>query len=104
MENRFDLADTALYKKLNLPLYDNDYEKNEAIFTGYGFHKTDLNSTTEKIEKEAPVNPGELKYVNARVISNEDCRRSAPAIITAGNICTQSTNPSESSCLVNFSF
>ena len=84
-----------MFKKLELPVQDNDYEGKEATVSGFGVH-----DAKELTTKEQGSN---FKSLKTEIISNDDCQDSRTYILTRGSLCTKSFHNKGHTCYVSIS-
>lgn len=96
----FDLANSFVYAKVNLPDNDNDYDGAEAIVTGYG---PDYMPGQQGIPdaKKTLRYVTDIRSMSTIVISNEECQPKASVVLTENSICAESINPASRTCFVS---
>ena len=81
------------FKKVFLPVADNDYEDKWATVSGYGVHDPTQYETKEEGE--------DFKALKTLVIATNECQRTRTYILTEGSLCTLSINEEGHTCYVS---
>ncbi|XP_016838746.1 chymotrypsin-2-like [Nasonia vitripennis] len=90
IKGTFDLVDQENFKKVYLPVIDDDFEDKSSVVSGYGVH--DANQKAPKVEGDG------FKSLKTKVISNDECQSTRTFILTRGSLCTLSIQEKGHTC------